>query len=64
MKTKKKSGKTLRKSGKSQGKIREFDGIKEVGTLSEDFMVLNLAQSWVKFFNYYQHLCHGSLHVM
>ena len=33
MKTKKKSGKTLRKSGKSQGKIREFDGIKEVGTL-------------------------------
>ena len=35
MKTKKKSGKTLRKSGKSQGKIREFDGIKKVGTLSE-----------------------------
>ena len=34
MKTKKKSGKTLRKSGKSQGKIREFDGIKKVGTLS------------------------------
>ena len=33
MKTKKKSGKTLRKSGKSQGKIREFDGIKKVGTL-------------------------------
>ena len=29
MKTKKKSGKTLRKSGKSQGKIREFDGIKK-----------------------------------
>ena len=29
----KKSGKTLRKSGKSQGKIREFDGIKKVGTL-------------------------------
>ena len=34
MKTKKKSGKTHRKSGKSQGKIREFDGIKKVGTLS------------------------------
>ena len=33
MKTKKKSGKTLGKSGKSQGKIREFDGIKKVGTL-------------------------------
>ena len=33
LKTKKKSGKTLRKSGKSQGKIREFDGIKKVGTL-------------------------------
>ena len=33
MKTKKKSGKTLRKSGKSQGKIRKFDGIKKVGTL-------------------------------
>ena len=33
MKTKKKSGKTLRKSGKSQGKIREFEGIKKVGTL-------------------------------
>ena len=33
MKTKKKSGKTLWKSGKSQGKIREFDGIKKVGTL-------------------------------
>ena len=33
MKTKKKSGKTLRKSGKSQGNIREFDGIKKVGTL-------------------------------
>ena len=33
MKTKKKSGKTLRKSGKSQGKIREFDGIKKVGIL-------------------------------
>ena len=36
MKTKKKSGKTLRKSGKSQGKIREFDGIKKVGTLYID----------------------------
>ena len=35
MKTKKKSGKTLRKSGKSQGKIREFDGIKKVGTLPD-----------------------------
>ena len=35
MKTKKKSGKTLRKSGKSQGKIREFDGIKKVGTLNK-----------------------------
>ena len=35
MKTKKKSGKNLRKSGKSQGKIREFDGIKKVGTLSK-----------------------------
>ena len=37
MKTKKKSGKTHRnqKSGKSQGKIREFDGIKKVGTLSQ-----------------------------
>ena len=34
MKTKKKSGKTLGKSGKSQGKIREFDGIKKVGTLN------------------------------
>ena len=34
MKTKKKSGKTLRKSEKSQGKIREFDGIKKVGTLT------------------------------
>ena len=33
MKTKKKSGKNLRKSGKSQGKIREFDGIKKVRTL-------------------------------
>ena len=33
MKTKKNPGKTLRKSGKSQGKIREFDGIKKVGTL-------------------------------
>ena len=33
MKTKKKSGKNLRKSGKSRGKIREFDGIKKVGTL-------------------------------
>ena len=33
MKTKKKSGKNLMKSGKSQGKIREFDGIKKVGTL-------------------------------
>ena len=33
MKTKKKSGKNLRKSGKSQGKIREFDGIKKVLTL-------------------------------
>ena len=30
MKTKKKSGKTLIKSVKSQGKIREFDGIKQV----------------------------------
>ena len=28
MKTKKKSGKNLRKSGKSQGKIKEFDVIK------------------------------------
>ena len=36
MKTKKKSGKTLRKSGKSQGKIREFDGIKKVGTLGSE----------------------------
>ena len=35
MKTKKKSGKSLRKSGKSQGKIREFDGIKKVGTLQK-----------------------------
>ena len=30
MKTKKKSGKTLWKSVKSRGKIREFDGIKQV----------------------------------
>ena len=37
MKTKKKSGKTLPKSGKSQGKIREFDGIKKVGTLPKFF---------------------------
>ena len=29
VKTKKESGKNLRKSGKSQGKIREFDGIKK-----------------------------------
>ena len=28
-----KSEKNLRKSGKSQGKIREFDGIKKVGTM-------------------------------
>ena len=41
MKTKKKSGKTLRKSGKSQGKIREFDGIKKVGTLIK---IINLSQ--------------------
>ena len=34
MKTKKKSGKNLRKSGKSQGKIRKFDGIIKVGILS------------------------------
>ena len=33
MKSKKKSGENLRKSGKSQGKIREFDGINKVGTL-------------------------------
>ena len=33
MKTKKKSGKNLTKSGKSRGKIREFDRIKKVGTL-------------------------------
>ena len=39
MKTKKKSGKTLRKSGKSQGKIREFDGIKKVGTLTQSLLV-------------------------
>ena len=32
-KLRKNQGKTLRKSGKSQGKIREFDGIKKVGTL-------------------------------
>ena len=38
MKTKKKSGKILRKSGKSQGKIREFDGIKKVGTLTYLFI--------------------------
>ena len=31
MKTKKKAGKTLRKSGKGQGKIREFDWIKKSG---------------------------------
>ena len=37
MKTEKKSGKTLRKSGKRQGKIREFDGIKKVGTLTLQF---------------------------
>ena len=29
METKKKSAKTLRKSGKSQGKIREFDRVKK-----------------------------------
>ena len=40
MKTKKKSGKNLRKSGKSQGKIREFDGIKKVGTLLQKSHVL------------------------
>ena len=39
MKTKKKSGKTLRKSGKSRGKIREFDGIKKVGTLTVEFEI-------------------------
>ena len=39
MKNKKKSGKTLRKSGKSQGKIREFDGIKKVGTLRWEFYI-------------------------
>ena len=33
VKTKKKSGKNLRKSGKSRGKIREFHGIKKLGTL-------------------------------
>ena len=37
MKTKKKSGKNLRKSGKSQGKVREFNGIKKVGTLFTAF---------------------------
>ena len=40
MKTKKKSGKTLRKSGKSQGKIREFDRIKKVGTLMMNNVVV------------------------
>ena len=33
VKIKKKSGKNLRKSGKSQGKIRKFDWINKVGTL-------------------------------
>ena len=40
-KVKKKSGKNLRKSGKSQGKIREFDGINKVGTLNEMFKLLS-----------------------
>ena len=34
-KIKKKSGKNLQKSGKSQGKIREFGWIKKVGTLTQ-----------------------------
>ena len=37
----KKSGKTLRKSGKSQGKIREFEGMKKVGTLSKAMLDLS-----------------------
>ena len=37
-KLRKKSGKTLRKSGKSQGKMREFDGMKKVGTLYRPFV--------------------------
>ena len=48
MKTKKKSGKTLRKSGKSQGKIREFDGIKKVGTLENEMNVISRAGSIIE----------------
>ena len=40
MKIKKKSGKTLRKLGKSQGKMRQFDGIKKWESCVESLVSL------------------------